>query len=602
MGLRKHQAEFNNVIDGIISGSGVTKIILSVTPGGGKSLIPPMAGRLIMAGLADAIAWVVPRQALQDQGERGFLDPFPRHFLKHNLTIRSSTNDLNPCRGTNGFVTTYQALGVDTNRVTAQEFSQRRYVLLLDEYHHVEKNGIWHESLKPLVDRAAYVVLMSGTLERGDGEPIAFTPYRNNKPFLEDTQDTAVIRYTREDALRERAILPLYFHLSDGQFSWKDRKGAVTSIPSFEGIKPQDKIGALYTALNTDFSKQLLHESVFHWQRCKRLNPRAKLLIVTADYKRAKEVTEMLQFAMRLPAEIATSHKSKEAHAAIKRFKGAGLDVLVTIAMAYEGLDVPPVTHICCLTQIRSVPWIEQMVARAVRIDKAAGVYELQRAYVFAPRDPDFKKVVGRIEHEQVAALKIKLSPVDDGIEVAVIPDEPGEGGGEGMGSDITPLDGALTGTSEKVVGLDPQQDLFEFQEPEEPIETVKEQETRLRQEISAHVNRFAFEHRYKSQKINSELKKHMGAPRNLLELSRLESLLTHVKKYYPLGPQKGTLKAPPPGVSLGRAKRPRVSTKVVPWTGSKADLKQKKERETDRARKDNRRIFEMCSAFGGSR
>jgi len=52
------------------------------------------------------------------------------------------------------------------------------------------------------------------------------------------------------------------------------------------------------------------------------------------------------------------------------------IDVLVTVAMAYEGLNIPAVSHIICLTRIRSAPWIEQMTARANRIDKNGGPYE----------------------------------------------------------------------------------------------------------------------------------------------------------------------------------------------------------------------------------
>ncbi|WP_300456659.1 DEAD/DEAH box helicase family protein [Desulfobacula sp.] len=592
MTLRKHQVEFSNVVDGIIAGSDARVITLSVTPGGGKSFIPVVAGRLIEKHKADALAWVVPRQALQDQGEREFIDPFSRQLFNHNLTIRSATNDVNPCRGTNGFVTTYQALGVDTGNVISREFLTKRYILILDEYHHVEEGGVWHKALLPLFAKAAYIVLMTGTLERGDGKPIAFTEYRGNRPYLDNTDNRVVIRYNRQDALEEKAILPISFHLSDGQFAWEDQAGERKAADSFSETKPEDRAAALYTALNTDFAVQLLRECLYHWRQSKRTNPGAKLLIVTADYKGAQSVTEMLQRAMCMKAEIATSHKSKEAAAAIKRFKSPDLDILVTIAMAYEGLSVPPVTHICCLTQIRSVPWIEQMVARAVRIDPAAGPYSSQRAHVFAPKDPKFMKIVKRIEREQIAVLKQKTA--SPGRIEAPIPGGDGEGGGC---QEITPIGGDMTGTSEHFVGIDPQLDIFQPAVTGAQIETVKEKEIRIRQEISAHVNRFAFEHRYKPQKINSELKQKMGKPRELLDLANLEYLLRYVKQYYPIEYQS-TLKDPPPGVSLGRAKRKRVSTKVVPWKGSREDRSMKLAMDREMEMMDRKQVFMMHSSF----
>ncbi len=75
--------------------------------------------------------------------------------------------------------------------------------------------------------------------------------------------------------------------------------------------------------------------------------------------------------------------------------------VLVTVAMAYEGLDAPEVAVVAALTHIRSRPWLEQMVARATRVDPDAGPYEAQRATVFHPDDPLFARFRWRMEREQ---------------------------------------------------------------------------------------------------------------------------------------------------------------------------------------------------------
>ena len=48
------------------------------------------------------------------------------------------------------------------------------------------------------------------------------------------------------------------------------------------------------------------------------------------------------------------------------------LQGIVTVGMAYEGLDCPEITPIACLTQVRSAEWLEQMLARDPR-DYSAG-------------------------------------------------------------------------------------------------------------------------------------------------------------------------------------------------------------------------------------
>ena len=177
MKLRKHQAEMNQIIDDIISGQPIKHIIVNVTPGGGKSMLPIIAGRLIAAGLADALCWIVPRQALQRQGESNFQDRSFRESLEHTLSVRSSTNDIDPCRGLDGFVTTYQAIGEDEHGTVLRELLSKRYVLVFDEFHHAEENSPWHVALQSLFGAASYTILMTGTLERGNGGKIAFVPY-----------------------------------------------------------------------------------------------------------------------------------------------------------------------------------------------------------------------------------------------------------------------------------------------------------------------------------------------------------------------------------------------------------------------------------------
>ena len=176
--LRKHQKHFSQAVDGIITGSGVNTIWCHVTPGGGKSLLPVLAGRLITANFADKLIWIAPRLSLIDQAEREFINPHFRQALNHRLQIRSSTNEINPCRGTHGCATTYNAVGMDDG-ILLDEFRRRRYILIMDEFHHVAKDSLWHEKIRPLWDLAAYRVPMTGTLERGAGDRIAFLPYRD---------------------------------------------------------------------------------------------------------------------------------------------------------------------------------------------------------------------------------------------------------------------------------------------------------------------------------------------------------------------------------------------------------------------------------------
>ena len=541
--LRKHQKEFQQAIDGIIAGSGVRQILVHVTPGGGKSALPLIAGKLITAGLADAICWVTPRKSLQDQGERNFIDPVFRVLLGHDLAIRSSTNEISPCRGLNGFVTTYQAIGMDENRTVLGDFSTKRYALVLDEFHHIEEEGVWFKALAPIVEKAAFLILMTGTLSRGDAQPIAWVRYKNSRPVLDTSETTAVIRYGREAALRERAILPLEFTLADGHVEW-EKNGQHKSGKLSERIF--DAGQALFTALSTEFSDTLLDNGVAHWKRYRpqRPNSKPKLLIVTANFDHAKKITERLK-GQGLYAEIATSHDSPKALRNIHEFKFGQLNVLVSIAMAYEGLDVPQITHIVCLTRIRSRPWIEQMIARAVRIDPQAGPYETQKAYIFAPDDFLFRQVVERIKSEQLAVIQ-ELQEVERGER---------EDNGEGTvrEPDVIPLGSILTGERTFSIG-----GVLGGAGYSTIPETPTDIEHGLRKQIEEHVKEFSFKNYYKIERINAEIKDAFGKPRAEMSLSELRSTLVFIRDAYPLNG-----KSVIPQVSQPRGKGLRRSAKA---------------------------------------
>lgn len=557
---RRHQIEMESAVDEIIAGRQIKYILASVTPGGGKSALPIIAGRLIPAGFADRLCWVVPRKSLQHQGETNFIDPFFRNLLNHSLTIRCSTNDLNPCRGLDGCITTYQAVGIDDKKTLLSDFKRRRYVLVLDEFHHAADGSTWQAALQALVERAAFVVLMTGTLERGDGNAIAFIPYfaqgRIKKPVLESSDQLGlrVIRYTRIDALNEQAIIPLVFNFADAEVSWLNEMGDQIDYSSLTKVLQRDASAAIYTALTTKYADQLMSRALEHWAAYRRQNPRSKMLIVTAGIKNARAAVKFLK-NQGLNAEIATSHDDQAAQQAILHFKAGKIDILVTIAMAYEGLDVPAATHLVCLTHIRSKPWIEQMLARVVRVDHLAGPWQTQRAYVWAPDDPIMRSIVDKIESEQVAHVKKSMN----GRQIELFESE-GDGSGDSNRLGIVPLASSIIGNREAHLGS------IDRPAPSQPLleKTPSELEGELREMIEKHVRTYAFMQRYRNYRINAEIKRAMGKPRDQMGLRELRQCLDYVRQAYPIS-QKNIVRINGVGSPL-RTDRQRVSTKVKTW------------------------------------
>jgi hypothetical protein len=354
---------------------------------------------------------VVPRNSLKYQGEEEFCNP---HW-KTDKRIRAADNGSDLSRSLAGYVTTYQAVGVDP-LCHAKEFWRHKYILFLDEFHHVAEGSEWHSAVKPLVDSAVLVILASGTLSRGDGQRIAFLGYANGEPFLENLTTRRVITYSRSAAIADGAILPLRFNLVDGEAEWEEMDGHHNT----SALSGEESAKALFTALRTEFADHLLEAAFNEYFQIKEKYPNANILIVAPNIEIAKAYYDAIYVRGQNP-KIATSEDTPQARKNIQDYKGYACDVLVTVAMAYEGLNVPQISVICCLSHIRSVPWLEQCFARGNR--PAPGKL---LPVVYAPADWAFKKAVRMIEKEQLTPLN---NP--EGQQELLSKGEQREGGGE---------------------------------------------------------------------------------------------------------------------------------------------------------------------------
>jgi len=455
--LRRHQAQIAAIIGAIVSGeaSDLTDILAAVTPGGGKSLLPVIAAaRLIEAGVVDRICWIVPRDSLRLQAEEAFADATWRLRLNHNLSVRAADNTGDPSRGLAGYVTTYQGIAAAL-ALHLGEFRRHRYLLVVDEMHHLpalaeaepepaagvipdEEASSWSRALLPLLETASLRLLLSGTLERADGRGILWLPYRAGSRVRTREVDLAapgwaVVGYSRAEALADRAVLPVLFGALDGEASWLDEDGTHCGPHRLFNPWPTDTTRpALFTALRTGFADAMLRRA-FQATRKLRAERRlvrrlpadasarglGKLLVVAPDQAVARHYREVLQGWMP-PAQLDTvrmaTSSENNAHESLASFRlKPEPTVLVTVAMAYEGLDAPEVAVVAALTHIRSRPWLEQMVARATRVDPHAGDYATQQALVFHPDDPLFGRFRLRMETEQ-GTLSRRPKPKTQGV------------------------------------------------------------------------------------------------------------------------------------------------------------------------------------------
>lgn len=415
--LLSHQQRFQQICRDMKTSTALRWIVASTVCGGGKSIYPVIAAHELIPTVADGLCWVSPRDNLRSQGEGNFLDPRIRAVLGHQLEIRAATNEADPMRDKAGYATTYQSLaaalplGNDNPHLIA--FRDKRMGLFIDEGQHCAVGAVFHKAIDPLVQRAAFVIIASGGLARHDNKKIAYLNYlgpdtRNQRQVdFTDSPERRVIRYGLSDATKERQLIEIKFELRDAGAAWEveyeDGKIDESGIKTFDNADPVDTSRALFTALRTDFANDLLCEAGEFWINRRKANPRSKFLVVCTSISQANAACRLLRSRLGIAAEVAHS-EDEAADDAILRFRGKkrpAIDVLVTVQMAYEGLDCPPADVLACLTHIRSTEWIKQCVHRVSRFDRDGPRWERQFATIFAPKDRFFREIMTEMEEEQ---------------------------------------------------------------------------------------------------------------------------------------------------------------------------------------------------------
>lgn len=415
--LRKHQQEAKALASDVVSGahsiSTRKHLTLAITPGGGKTgTARIIAETLLEGGVIDRVLYLAPRANLVTQVVLSFVAgglPLVRGEAK-KLGQRSYVTSRGVC-------STYQMVGEDVEGFE-RYVAGKRTMLVLDEAQFLavkyvddagewstpKEEAAWYQSVKRLYDAATVVVIMTGTINRQDGQPLAFVDYEGRIPLID-------IRYTRKDALAEHAVIPMEFIATDADAAWTlngfPRQATLREARGKDVVRSRSAFLDDEKAVDDFARKGLAHWKT--WRARNTLAADAKCIVLTRSIEEAKRITEWMQ-AEGTRAAIAVSKdgdgRSVERITDFQR--GHGGHVLVTVAMAHIGLDVPDLTHMICLSRFRSRPWLEQAFARVTRFNPNGGSWDAQRAFIFVPDELDMQMFIEEMEAEQDEAIRAR--------------------------------------------------------------------------------------------------------------------------------------------------------------------------------------------------
>lgn len=421
--LRKLQRETLELAEQICIGDRTGReFIVSATPGAGKTMTASLfAHRLYEGGRFDVVIWIVPCNALLNQAADGFTNE--DFYLFKRIVPRKGKNLcqdglLERSKEIIGFVTTYQS-AIKYMKGLLRTLEGKRVLLILDEFHHVAESGEeeggekWFRQISKLYERADMVLLMSGTVERHDGNvPVGVSsrlvPYKDESGGIVKKLDPDVV-YTRADALAEQAVLPISFFYYDGQSKYEVNRREHTAVLS----KHTTGRSALNVALDSpEFWQNMVDDAICDkWVEYQRAWYQSKAIVVCKDQKHARAVAEYLakkldkKMGSAFKVALAISDDPDEARRTLDAFRsdsGRGADILVTVNMAYEGFNVPQATHLVYLTNKNSRPYMTQCFARVMRPNYKCGVpVDKQAAYIFVTHTHDMVAFIESMLDEQ---------------------------------------------------------------------------------------------------------------------------------------------------------------------------------------------------------
>lgn len=435
--LRAHQAAVLKIVQDIINKMHGDTTFADITPGGGKTLLAAIfANLLIEAGLVDAVVAMVPSVALLNQLRDGFF--VPDRGLTRRLAVWGQKGQRVGQRSTGGHDCVGWLLSYSTPpstiRKVLESLKGKRILFIPDEFHHIgakregdsaddtDETGRVAESVrktwkaaadllrfgfdkkrkdgtvKEHVSGAVFSLLMSGTTWRHDGLDLPYL--ENHRGF--DGLPQADIHYSRRNALEEHAVLPMIFVLRDGEVRFSLRGVEYTqTLSSADG---KLRAPALRAFLEGDAtSRSVLDECVEHWRDYRTNRYRSRMLVLCRTRADARRWADYLRDVLKVGEVALAIGNEPDAAKTIQRFRnGSHGDVLVTVRMAYEGFDVPNITHVACLTNVRSTQFLDQCFNRATRVNHTCGLsWEQQSAYIFAPCDIATQRYANTIHADQ---------------------------------------------------------------------------------------------------------------------------------------------------------------------------------------------------------
>jgi hypothetical protein len=331
--------------------------------------------------------------------------------------------------------------------------------LIIDEYHHAEEDATWGQNVTVLSQKSARTHLLSGTPWRSNGQIAVIASHKNRfgQPYYNGDRVDADFKYQYKDDLQQpgndRGTVTVEFAFQDSQYTSHDGRAEelinphLSKMPELEreewiadALISDKRIGRHVRTQNGGIDYALTSNPLVRdlldlgCEKLERHRSRAAsrvpvLLVVAQSIKEASAIHQYLLNVRELRSALIVSDRdeaSDEITEVQDKAQGALLDVIVSVGMVSEGVDIPQIKGVVFLSGIMTLLYIIQVVGRLLRRIRVGDGYMDSSVnhlpgFVVAPSAPKLIACAYRIETEISEAAGAQVGDVE-----GPGPDEPG--------------------------------------------------------------------------------------------------------------------------------------------------------------------------------
>lgn len=289
--------------------------------------------------------------------------------------------------------------------VEAVRQAQTRTMVILDEVHHAADKASWGQGLKQACGHAAFVLCLSGTPFRTDGQSIPFVQYDQDGNAIAD------FIYSYSSAIADKVCRPVFFPAYEGSLEWLS--GNEIYLKSFaDELDEQQQSQRLRTALQSeDWIIKQLTDAQQRLSDIRASHPAAGGLVVAMNQAHARHIAEQMR-KVTFSRPVLVLSDDKDADEQLQAFRDGVDPWVIAVRKVSEGVDIPRLRVCVYMTNVITEMFFRQVVGRVVRY--TPGIAQ-QEAFVYIPADRRLVEMALRIQEERLdAALKMEESGEDD--------------------------------------------------------------------------------------------------------------------------------------------------------------------------------------------